>query len=401
MRFINKYGKELGIITFLFMLPITHIINLLFNYNTQIKIGLYGLVLLIPLFSVFKRGKVIIRDGEKWVKEVVCLGSILIIVLASYLIKHDKITEEYLYYFLLYGLFTIFLFSMASDYSSMFRLMLVESSVIGVVFVYLTLYKRFYIGNYMMFGHSLIPLTLSLSACYTVFKKKIILIPEIICLIGIVLEANRSSLLAFVLFLVFKYLYCSRKHSRTQVIRFFVIVIAGVAIVEVVFFNIHSFNLFFNNHGFELRALEMVEQSIRAADMKLLFAGRFEIWEKAFHMFLESPIIGNGVGAFESVYNGYTHNIILDILVQFGLVGFTLFAIALTWSFQCIKNTIIFEKKVFGFYLLSLWLGKLMFSSIMWEEKTFWLYFAVCFSTDYKTVIDMQALVRRGKKGRD
>jgi len=56
-------------------------------------------------------------------------------------------------------------------------------------------------------------------------------------------------------------------------------------------------------------------------------AGRWEAIDAAWDMFLRSPIIGHGVGAFsvEGAYD-YPHNIELELLSETGIVGFGLFA---------------------------------------------------------------------------
>lgn len=60
-------------------------------------------------------------------------------------------------------------------------------------------------------------------------------------------------------------------------------------------------------------------------------SGRFEIWENALKIFMENPIFGIGIYNFQQ-YNllyfndyHYPHNTYLEILVESGIIGFTLY----------------------------------------------------------------------------
>ncbi|RKD98091.1 O-antigen ligase family protein [Halopiger aswanensis] len=54
---------------------------------------------------------------------------------------------------------------------------------------------------------------------------------------------------------------------------------------------------------------------------------RLQLWSYAYDMWKESPIIGHGVGGFYAEHNAYPHNIILEILVEFGIIGLCLVTI--------------------------------------------------------------------------
>jgi O-antigen ligase len=58
---------------------------------------------------------------------------------------------------------------------------------------------------------------------------------------------------------------------------------------------------------------------------------RMVYWRIAWHLWLEQPIFGSGVGSFPVRFNGrdelnYPHNLILEVLLEFGLVGLLLLA---------------------------------------------------------------------------
>lgn len=61
-------------------------------------------------------------------------------------------------------------------------------------------------------------------------------------------------------------------------------------------------------------------------------SGRIERFITALDIFKQNPIFGAGLGSFPIYYNGidlpdYPHNIVLEILAEFGLIGFVVFSL--------------------------------------------------------------------------
>jgi O-antigen ligase len=58
---------------------------------------------------------------------------------------------------------------------------------------------------------------------------------------------------------------------------------------------------------------------------------RLNFWRRSWHLWLEQPVLGSGVGSWPIRYFGldvprYPHNLILEVLVEFGLIGLLLLA---------------------------------------------------------------------------
>lgn len=64
---------------------------------------------------------------------------------------------------------------------------------------------------------------------------------------------------------------------------------------------------------------------------------RFNMFKHAFEYFINQPLLGNGIGSFGYLFNGYDtrfypHNIILEIMCELGIIGLTLFIIPIIKS---------------------------------------------------------------------
>jgi O-antigen ligase len=58
---------------------------------------------------------------------------------------------------------------------------------------------------------------------------------------------------------------------------------------------------------------------------------RLDFWKASWHLWLEQPLLGSGIGSWPMRYHGldlgrYPHNLILEVLVEFGLIGLLLLA---------------------------------------------------------------------------
>lgn len=85
----------------------------------------------------------------------------------------------------------------------------------------------------------------------------------------------------------------------------------------------------------------MQARMIEPGGFAINMSGRDQIWTRYFGEFLTGPIFGLGLGAASSPRNYFDlpHNEYLRILVEGGLVGFTLFAVAvLFWARQLIRR---------------------------------------------------------------
>lgn len=92
--------------------------------------------------------------------------------------------------------------------------------------------------------------------------------------------------------------------------------------------------LFFSEESF--RTLDRFRVLLTGDDVGQSAAERIDFWKKAVLLWYESPWIGHGIGSFPIYYENnddraYPHNLILELLAEFGIIGLVLFG-ALVFS---------------------------------------------------------------------
>ena len=97
---------------------------------------------------------------------------------------------------------------------------------------------------------------------------------------------------------------------------------------------------------------------------------RMGLYRKAFDVFMDSPIFGKGVGSIWWTVGFYSHNMVLDILAEMGLIGFFFFIPILLRTLYRLYQNSYFEKTfVLLFIVMSGALIRNIFSSY-WVSAT-------------------------------
>lgn len=162
---------------------------------------------------------------------------------------------------------------------------------------------------------------------------RILLIGLII--IGVFLTGKRLySAVAVVLPLVVYYL--TRKNIGKQ---FVALIIVGVLVGSLFYYiQTNAFSLL-DSPIFR----RLAETYINATEGISISSGRDELWSNAIELFRKNPIFGVGPYEFAKLNGTYVHNNYLQCLVDYGILGFTLFIIPLIY---CLLYTISLCKKL-------------------------------------------------------
>jgi O-antigen ligase len=102
--------------------------------------------------------------------------------------------------------------------------------------------------------------------------------------------------------------------------------------------------------------------------------GRLSQWEQGLRAFMDRPVLGVGTNMYRSVntLDKVAHNSYLSVLVELGLVGFTLFATILWLVVQATRRLPRWDRRFWTTVLLVWAIGA---STLTWEHRnTTWLF---------------------------
>lgn len=131
---------------------------------------------------------------------------------------------------------------------------------------------------------------------------------------------------------------------------------------------------------------------------------RWDMMQTGLAMFLENPLLGSGLGAFAKsyVYQTYSHNNYIEILVSLGLIGFIWIYGALLWVLlKSVK--VYFSAHRTNFSILSITLLLVLFADdiarVRFYSETSHLFYALCYAAALshlpQTGIDIPTLLNK------
>lgn len=124
------------------------------------------------------------------------------------------------------------------------------------------------------------------------------------------------------------------------------------------------------------------------------FTGRNILWSKAIELIKASPIIGYGRQArdYISVWGGYysSHNVILEVMLQSGIIGLILWGNSIISSFKNIKKYKFYKNDYFRIILASIFM---LLISLMMEINIYSTYLFIMLSILYTLNINHKSEV--------
>ncbi len=170
--------------------------------------------------------------------------------------------------------------------------------------------------------------------------------------IGTYYTALRASALGLLIFSLVYLIYSLIKQKGKYLnIAFSIILILAVTAVAFIYLNFNHKILYRYNN---LTSIESIENDSA-------IGARLEAYKTGLEKFEESPIIGLGFGGFKSKNNiditaliNYPHNLFIEVLVEFGIIGFILFSFLV---YLILKHSYKISFEVFLFFLFMMWLG--------------------------------------------
>ena len=190
------------------------------------------------------------------------------------------------------------------------------------------------------------------------------------------LSGGRGGLvLLVVLFITSVFMYWSKKSYRIVVPTVILLIVTR-----------YAFPLIIRLLGINVKGIERIVDFFSG---NLIDGGRAEKYIKSLEAFSESPVFGNGIGSIFYNLNSYSHNFVLDILAETGVVGLLVFIFVLIVFF---KKVFLFFKQgsLFRFLTIIFICGITlnMFSGYVWSNQHVWLPIAV-FLTIHKNEFEL------------
>lgn len=326
-------------------------------------------LLLIIISTMYNRKKIVI-------KKTFLLINLSVIIL--FLVSLIRVTEgEYTLYYLLnyfiYGTVGTYLMQFKYDYKIIFKYINIIFIVFNVLLVvkYIPLINESTDLDFTMdLSYSVLVGYIATLIYYKYNKGKVIKILSIISLFVssyylIVLNNNRGSILALVIFIIV-YALQGIKKTRNRIILTILFVVISTVGINFIFDNLDKIHTDINWIN---RLIFQVKQNNIATDRDILYDHAIEDID-------ENPLLGLGIGEFENNNEGqYTHNLFLQLLCENGII---IGVIIGGYIFICFCKNVFTpnksDKDKFVIFLLFQSIPRLMLSSVYWLNSYFWIY---------------------------
>lgn len=245
--------------------------------------------------------------------------------------------------------------------------------VIGFIYIipiFMSIFAGADRGGFSLGGYNVITRILFFSACcsiyiYTLNKHIKYFVLTILFFIGIILVGSRGGIVGAVCSLSFLWILKWRfKFKRTLTISFrkILIPIMVLVIIGIVYtplkrvFDSRVIDLMFSGNG-------------------VYTAGRDQLYLKAINMIEKKPLVGYGLDGFMiNTGNIYPHNIVLEIMIETGIIGLVFFVAMLILSIiyaMKMKRTTLSIFSILPLYMIVVQ----MFSGSLYDFRYYFFWF--------------------------
>lgn len=297
----------------------------------------------------------------------------------DYVIRPNKETSNYIYSFLIYGAFTIFFCAQVVDFRYFLKSYSILAVICGLIMARDPLFNYQWSNNYMEFGFvSMLPAFAGAMILFTAFKYKISGLLMCLFFVELMLFANKGSILtSLVLFVIgFSFFRDGNKINLKQIITIvFVLLILYLYYADIFLF----FVGIADNLGVASYSLNTMKIILENSSDNAVYDSRIDIWNNALQYFHQNPIIGCGIGYYKSVSEGYEHNLILEVLNSWGIVGVILLFVTLFKSMARIVKKISFFQQTTIISFLIIAIFPLLTSMTFWAYQPFWAFITFSF----------------------
>jgi len=385
LLFISHFFNFAGYYFFLVILS-----NLgMIAFSRAMTIPIRVLILACLCCILLMNGKVYVRPPIRWFMlfSGIYIGRVIVEMMRMTVYHID--TSEFLLYFLAFGALPLLIVSSMNlcdrDYHVIKWSLLVSGLLLSVATL---VYYRGLIGSVGRISEAISreenyisPLALSYCGTLSIgigisylmqskigrWSKFLVFIFVLFSLVPFFLGASRGSI--FALFLPFVIMFLSRGNAVANIRLVVIMLLAGVA-------GIYLSELF----GSSLvgRFTSMKADIAQGNESAI----RLEMWKAALLQFADNPIFGDALEV--RAFRFYPHNIVLEVLMSTGIVGFIPFAALLIHAFR--RTVFIFRNDPANSWMGIVFIQSFiqnMFSGSLYGASWFWASLGLLYSYNY------------------
>jgi len=242
--------------------------------------------------------------------------------------------------------------------------------------------------NYMRFGYAMIPSAL-MFWMEGARKRGIAQLSwiglAIISSFLTVIYGSRGSVVVFLLFILLLFLF----NKKLTIGKRLTVVLFSCGIMYMAFQNnllIKLANFVNYNLGINSYALEKFQMMLNTGLLESS-SGRDMIYSSIWAYFRLNPLTGYGIGFTELNLGLTAHNLILQILIESGILGLIIWIVVWGYCLFCYKQ--ISRRPIEGLFLvttlmISISFGRLLVSSDLWLRPEYWFTLSLILNFGYK-----------------
>lgn len=241
--------------------------------------------------------------------------------------------------------------------------------------------------NYMRFGYAMIPSVIMFFYA-TLSERKMKHFWIMIGVIGLILVTiygSRGSLVVIFLSGLLLFLF----NKRILAIKKFIIIsLSSVAVFLIIKYNlaIKLIDYIYFNLGIQTYTLAKFRMMINVGFIEAS-SGRGSIYSVIWKYIKHNPFLGYGIGFSQKILGYTAHNILLQILLESGVIGLLIWIIIFGYCLYKYKK--MYKQQDEGISMvatlvISIALGRLLVSSDMWIRPEYWLALSMLLNFRYK-----------------
>lgn len=308
---------------------------------------------------------------------------ITLVFLSHYLIFNSFTTMEMYVQFLLKSFSLIFIGSFPFTSKYLKKYMYYFSNINFILLTIIVVLGYVDQIEYMRFGYALLP-TLLVSIYF--FRQKQKLMNFMIALSSffmIFIWGSRGPLVGLIIFLLILFILDRNLKFYKKLT---VVVVMSFSFIYLYFFKgfekLLSYLYFdLNLQTYSIEKLRMMlEEGVKASS-----SGRNQIYEMFLNRIEDHLLFGSGIGITHNLWDITAHNMFLQIVLEFGIIGALIFLIlfllllSMLFSIRKVDNHLFLLLSI----LFSVSFGRLLVSSDFWLRQELWLFISLTINAYY------------------